>query len=63
MARLVKHTATKPHKLEIAGETKWICACGLSQNKPYCDGSHRACHDEEDGKVYTYTEGERKELH
>jgi CDGSH-type Zn-finger protein len=22
------------------GETYWWCACGLSKNQPYCDGSH-----------------------
>lgn len=24
---------------EQAGD-KWICACGKSQNAPYCDGAH-----------------------
>lgn len=23
------------------GETYWWCACGRSQNQPYCDGSHQ----------------------
>lgn len=26
----------KPQKRSV-----WICACGLSRNFPYCDGSHR----------------------
>ncbi len=26
-------------KQESVGE-KWWCACGQSQNQPYCDGSH-----------------------
>jgi len=25
---------------ESAGKKAW-CACGLSQNQPYCDGSHK----------------------
>ncbi len=23
------------------GQTVWWCACGRSQNQPYCDGSHK----------------------
>ncbi|HMU85530.1 MAG TPA: CDGSH iron-sulfur domain-containing protein [Leptospiraceae bacterium] len=26
---------------EKQGTTKFWCACGLSQNQPYCDGSHK----------------------
>lgn len=30
-----------PFVLELdAGKYKW-CACGLSQNQPFCDGSHK----------------------
>ena len=32
----------KPIKVElIKGEEQYWCACGLSKNQPYCDGSHR----------------------
>jgi len=31
-----------PYVLEVeAGKYAW-CACGLSSNQPYCDGSHKA---------------------
>ena len=32
----------KPIKVELKkGEEQYWCACGLSNNQPYCDGSHR----------------------
>jgi CDGSH-type Zn-finger protein len=41
---------TKPHvggktpiPVEVeAGKDYWWCTCGLSQNQPFCDGSHNA---------------------
>lgn len=54
MARLVKHDRNGPYKLEKGGETIWICGCGLSANKPFCDSTHKKTRDEEPGAVYVY---------
>lgn len=71
MAREVTHDAQGPtpideDDLEDQGGTAYICQCGLSDNRPYCDGSHNATGDEEEGKVYKYEndddEGERREI-
>lgn len=62
MARIVKHEDTKPIEVKVGGESKWICACGMTKNKPFCDGSHRQCQDEQEGKVYKYENGKRTEV-
>ena len=57
MARMVRHEATGPIELKPQEKSAWICACGLSQNMPHCDGSHKQCKKdggEEDGKLYVY---------
>ncbi|MEQ9164829.1 MAG: CDGSH iron-sulfur domain-containing protein, partial [Fulvivirga sp.] len=37
-----KIAGRKPMKVELKkGEEQYWCACGLSKNQPYCDGSHR----------------------
>ena len=37
-----KIAGTKPVSADLkAGEKIFWCACGLSQNQPYCDGSHK----------------------
>ena len=31
-----------PYAVDVqAGKKYWWCACGRSQNQPYCDGSHK----------------------
>lgn len=41
-----KIAAKEPAGVEVkAGETYYWCACGKSNNQPFCDGSH-----EEEGK-------------
>lgn len=54
MARLVKHDRNQPYKVEIGDQTIWICGCGLSKNKPFCDSTHKKTRDEEAGAVYLY---------
>lgn len=64
MARLIRFEATGPIKIDPAnfprdehGNLKplFICACGLSQMLPVCDGSHKACRvAEQPGMVHTY---------
>ena len=70
MARLVLHNATSPVKIDPAaapdtpgawprdpqGNLKpvFVCACGLSSQFPFCDGTHKGCREEQAGHVYTY---------
>lgn len=59
MARLVKRTATGPYRVEVGGEAKFICGCGLSKNQPFCDGTHKTtARTEEADKLYWY-DGQR----
>ena len=61
MARLLRHDATGPIKVEPQDRPAFICACGLTRNLPFCDGSHAACRTEEDGKLYVY-DADRREV-
>ena len=57
MARTVIHEENGPVEVKVGTESKWICQCGLSKNKPFCDGAHNQTVNEEKGKLYKYVDG------
>ncbi|MHC3438536.1 CDGSH iron-sulfur domain-containing protein [Natrialbaceae archaeon A-gly3] len=65
MSRLVELGGDGPRKLEPddidpeKGDVA-ICQCGLSEEFPFCDGSHRKTDGEKDGVCYTYDEDDTR---
>jgi CDGSH iron-sulfur domain-containing protein 3 len=55
MARMIRHERNAPYEVPEGTELPlYICACGLSKNKPFCDGSHKITRDENPSDVYVY---------
>jgi CDGSH iron-sulfur domain-containing protein 3 len=55
MARLIRHDLNHPYEIPEGTELPlYICGCGLSKNKPFCDGSHKKTRDEEAAETYLY---------
>jgi len=62
MARILFSNFKEPFKLSPQSKSVWICQCGLSKNKPFCDGSHTRTLEEEFGETYFYTPLTQKRL-
>lgn len=60
MTRIIVTKEKSPVEVKIGNESKWICMCGLSSKKPFCDGAHKQTKDEEEGKVYSYENGKKE---
>jgi CDGSH iron-sulfur domain-containing protein 3 len=55
MPRLIRHDLNHPYEIPEGTELPlYICGCGLSKNKPFCDGSHKKTRDEEAADTYIY---------
>jgi CDGSH-type Zn-finger protein len=63
MARMVRHEECTPYEIAEGTELPvYICACGLSNNKPFCDGSHKRTRDEAANEVYSYDDSGRTQV-
>ena len=53
MARLVRKEAKGPYELKNNGtESTWICMCGLSDDQPFCNGTHKKTADEKERSLH-----------
>jgi len=62
MSRLVLHERNRPYMVKVGDQELHLCGCGLSANKPYCDGTHTKTVDEK-ADVFIYdTKGGRVKI-
>lgn len=59
MARLIKHERKVPYEIAPSDQPSYVCACGLSKNKPFCDGTHKKITAEEPAEIYIYDEDDK----
>ena len=62
LARIILHEASKPAVITVGDKSVYICQCGLSKNKPYCDGHHKLSLNEHEGKIYFYDNEEHQHV-
>jgi len=65
MPRMIKHAEMGPYEVPEGTELPiYVCGCGLSKNKPFCDGSHKKTRAEAAGELYEYdADGNAKLVH
>jgi CDGSH-type Zn-finger protein len=51
---MIRHDEDQPYRIDPQDKPVFICACGLSRDLPFCDGSHKACRTEKAGTLYVY---------
>ncbi|MCL4437983.1 MAG: CDGSH iron-sulfur domain-containing protein [Thermoplasmataceae archaeon] len=62
MSRLVLHERNRPYAVKVGDQEVHICGCGLSANKPFCDGTHKKTLDEKDKLFFYDKSGNRVEM-
>jgi len=60
MPRIIIKKEKGPAEVKCGKESKWICQCGLSKNKPFCDSSHKKTLDEKEDKLYVYDKDQKR---